>query len=47
MDMVVPEKIVFLDFLVTVTKDLQAIRADVEGAQLVVQAIGYHGCVFE
>jgi hypothetical protein len=36
MDVVVPEKIVFLDFLVTVAKDLQAIRADVEGAQLVV-----------
>jgi hypothetical protein len=36
MDAVVPEKIVFLDFLVTVAKDLQAIRADVEGAQLVV-----------
>jgi len=47
MDMVVPEEIVFLDFLVTVAKDLQAIRADVEGAQLVVQAIGHHGRVFE
>jgi len=36
MDVVFPEKIVFLDFLVTVAKDFQAIRADVEGAQLVV-----------
>ncbi len=47
MDMVVPEKIVFLDFLVTVAKDLQAIRADVEGAQLVVQAVGHHGRIFK
>jgi hypothetical protein len=47
MDMVVPEKIVFLDFLVTVAKDLQAIGADVEGAQLVVQAIGHHRRIFE
>ena len=47
MDMINPEKIVFLDFLLTVAKDLQAIRADVEGSQLVVQAIGHHGRVFE
>jgi hypothetical protein len=47
MDMVVPEKVVFLDFLITVTKDFLAIRADVEGAKVVVQAVGYNGRVFK
>jgi len=35
-----PEKVVFLDFLVTVAKCLETIRTDVESTQLVVQAIG-------
>ena len=47
MDMVVPEKIVFLNFLVTVAKDFQAIRADVEGAQMVVQTVGHYGRIFK
>jgi len=35
-----PEKVVFLDFLITVAKSLETIRTDVESTQLAVQAIG-------
>ena len=42
-----PEKVVFLDFLVTVAKCLETIRANVKSAQLVVQGVGNEGGVFE
>jgi hypothetical protein len=42
-----PEKMVFLDFLLTVTKCLETIRTDVKSTQLVVQAVGNQRGVFE
>jgi hypothetical protein len=47
MNMTDPEKMVFFDFLITVTKRLQTIRTDVESPQLVVQAVGNQRGVFE
>jgi hypothetical protein len=38
--MSVPEKMIFLDFLITIAKYLETIRADVESTQLAVQAVG-------
>ena len=42
-----PEKMVFLDFLLPVTKGLETIRADVESTQLVIQAIGNERGILE
>lgn len=42
-----PEKVVLLDFLITVAECLVTIRADVESAKLVVQAVGNQRGVFE
>jgi hypothetical protein len=37
--MSVPEKMIFLDFFITVTKYLETIRADVVSTQLAIQAV--------
>jgi hypothetical protein len=45
--MSVPEKLIFLDFRITIAKYLETIRADVEGTKLAVQAVGHQRGVFE
>jgi hypothetical protein len=47
MDMPVPKEMIVLNFLMAIAKNILAIRANIEGAELVIQAVCYQRRIFE
>ena len=45
--MSVPEKMILLDFFITITKYFETIRADIQSTKLAIQAVGNERGVFE